>query len=1072
MLDRRGGCGDGLSIDELMRALQAVDPAARVVPGRLVRRAIRRARGLLAARLNVPHRHGWILAGAEALAVFGPGPLGLADGDEVPPLVLLIARPDRHVLARLGRDESLIWAWRRLFHARLDVAFAALHAQGGLDLARVRERIHRIGPDAFEEARAVLVQEGLLCDPDDDCATYGEFATVFLELWHFAPAALPAHFPAIADHSQVFEVVSADVDPVGILWRSRPSGAVAPLVREIDPVEVAPEEENDEEEARGNSDGVRFRDLIRRADAADARGNDVRAAILRASAARQAGPRRATRTLAAARTDLDQLCGRLRPVLGLCDEDVVEWRDALPALLARSTRGGWTAEARLLYDLQAACVDHERGVSEVDLIGWIGSLGRRPLTRTLPGQREVLVGRHLRRASRRLATVRLTAAERDRLAPLLRAAVHGAEGRLRERFGPPVARALEETGLNPVNLPERVAFEKLVEELLDRIVRRDYIAMGDLRDALSRSSLKLPDLAGPIELTRGDRLLRADRRLAADLDGVYRRGEIYLRLLQRFSSVAFGTANGRLISRNVFLPFGGAFVLLEGVKFLIEELTKLDLRLATPLSVLSVGMILLGLIHSADLRRGALAGVRGAYRLACWVTREVPAWILRLPPIPWLLSRHTFAACWRLGSRPLLLAATIGLVLRVGGVPPIPAAGAALALFLALIPLWNSRLGQELEELLGDALMRAWHRLQTDLIPGLFRLIMETFARLLEMIDRVLYTVDEWTRFRAGQGRASLASKAILGPIWAAIAYVVRIAVNLLIEPQANPVKHFPVVTVSHKLVLPVLLALHNNVLVRLFPRNANAITGAAQLAIPGFFGFLVWELKENWRLYEANRPATLRPAVVGGHGETIARLLRPGFHSGTIPKLFARLRRADRSALRTGRLKASLKHEAALDHVEEEVRHFIQRDVLALLRAAHRPGDPDLEVGRIALATTSIRVEIRPAGQSCEGLWIAFAERSGRLVAEVSSPPWLDALTPEHRFPLDAALIGLYRMAGVDSVRDVGRDTPPQPVTPLPWSTWVETWEAGRPEGTAPADGHPNDPPRRHVGRVVAERT
>ena len=421
MWDRRVGGAGGISIDELMRALQAVDPAARVVPGRLVRRAIRRARGLNDSGRNLPHRHGWMLAGDEALAVFGPGPLGLTNGDDIPPLVLLIARPERHTLARLGRDGSLNWAWRRLFHGRLDVAFAALIAQGHLDLGQVHRRIGQIGVDAFEEARAVLHHEGLLVDPDDDRATYAEFAAVFLELWHFAPAALPAHFPAIEDHQRVFQIVAADLDPVGILWRARPSGAVAPLPLPADQgddeLDPCPSEE---EESRGNSDGRRFRALIHRAEIADTRGNDVRAAILKSAAATHAGPRRSARTRLAARTDLDQLCERLRPTLDLTDLEVERWREALPALLARSARGGWTAEARLLYDLQAACVDHERGISKVDLPGWLLSLGRQPLTRHLPGQRAVRVGRHLRRASRRLATVRLSAIERDRLAPLLR----------------------------------------------------------------------------------------------------------------------------------------------------------------------------------------------------------------------------------------------------------------------------------------------------------------------------------------------------------------------------------------------------------------------------------------------------------------------------------------------------------------------------------------------------------------------------------------------------------------------------------------------------------------------------
>ena len=54
----------------------------------------------------------------------------------------------------------------------------------------------------------------------------------------------------------------------------------------------------------------------------------------------------------------------------------------------------------------------------------------------------------------------------------------------------------------------------------------------------------------------GDSLIRANRQLASDLDGVYHRGEIYLRWLQRCSAAAFGTHIGRLLTLYIALPFG------------------------------------------------------------------------------------------------------------------------------------------------------------------------------------------------------------------------------------------------------------------------------------------------------------------------------------------------------------------------------------------------------------------------------------------------------------------------------------------------------------------------------------
>ena len=114
----------------------------------------------------------------------------------------------------------------------------------------------------------------------------------------------------------------------------------------------------------------------------------------------------------------------------------------------------------------------------------------------------------------------------------------------------------------------------------------------------------------------------------------------------------------------------------------------------------------------------------------------------------------------------------------------------------------------------------------------------------------------------------------MLGLGWFFVAYLVRVYVNLLIEPQVNPIKHFPVVTVSHKMILP--LSFHAD------PAMLTGDTAGAKgsalrrrrrscSCCPGVFGFLVWELKENWRLYEANRSETLRPVIVGDHGETMA---------------------------------------------------------------------------------------------------------------------------------------------------------------------------------------------------------
>src|SRR5262249_29710883 len=154
----------------------------------------------------------------------------------------------------------------------------------------------------------------------------------------------------------------------------------------------------------------------------------------------------------------------------------------------------------------------------------------------------------------------------------------------------------------------------------------------------------------------------------------------------------------------------------------------------------------------------------------------------------------------------------------------------------------------------------------------------------------------------------------------------------------------FPVVTVAHKLLLPFspqLLRLFERPLSALGPVVAGAIAGTTAFLLPGVFGFLVWEFKENWKLYRASRARILRPARVGHHGETVSALLVPGFHSGTIPKVFARLRRAAQRAESSSSdslgvaQRANASHgrfREALQELEEALTRFVERELVALL--------------------------------------------------------------------------------------------------------------------------------------------
>src|SRR5262249_28338222 len=198
-------------------------------------------------------------------------------------------------------------------------------------------------------------------------------------------------------------------------------------------------------------------------------------------------------------------------------------------------------------------------------------------------------------------------------------------------------------------------------------------------------------------------------------------------------------------------------------------------------------------------------------------------------------------------------------------------------LVLASVVL-NTRLGMLAEEAVTDRAVRTWQLVRDDVLPGIFRLIMYVSQVVLEWVDRCLYSVDELLRFRPGQGWLTFLAKLVLGFVWFWVTYVVRFVVNLLIEPQVNPLKHFPVVTVSHKLMLllvdPVARALYP-VLGPRFPAwrltlNKTRGLGTFTLGLgPGGFGFLAWELKENWRLCRAHQSAALAPVRGGTRGDT-----------------------------------------------------------------------------------------------------------------------------------------------------------------------------------------------------------
>ena len=458
-----------------------------------------------------------------------------------------------------------------------------------------------------------------------------------------------------------------------------------------------------------------------------------------------------------------------------------------------------------------------------------------------------------------------------------------AEEDLRGRFRQRVATTLEESWVRPANLPERVADRKLVEELLDPIVTRGFTNLGDLRDAASRGNLKLSDVASPAEFLHGDRLLQSDRALGQALDGVHRRGEVYLRWLQRFSALAFGTPAGRFLTLFLALPFGGSFVLLKGLEEIdelaIARFTHHHFHLVDPANMLVLGTVALGVINFARFRRGFLAVLGMLGRTVRSILVDLPARLFDLPAMRRLFASAPALAAWRFAIKPGLAALPFWLLAWAAGYGSTAAGAIGLTSFLAASLVFNTRAGRSLEERAVEGFSRAWRGLIFEVIPGLFHLIMSAFGRLIEWVEKLIYAVDEWLRFREGESRVVLASKAVLGLGWGVVAYAARVYLVLLVEPQINPIKHFPVVTVAAKIILPFAVELTGLFAAPLKPFLGavigNSVAATTVFFLPGVFGFLVWELRSNWRLYEGE-PARFARADTRGEPRRDGRPVPP----------------------------------------------------------------------------------------------------------------------------------------------------------------------------------------------------
>jgi hypothetical protein len=1022
-----------MTVTELQRLLSAADPAAVLVSSRILERVIHQACNLPGLVWVVPHRNSWVVDRHVLFRYVEQDDLNIEADTLLPQRVILLAEPTAEEIGGQQPGPILLTYWRLLFHASIHLRLEQRLAAGELTLADIVTRIAKIGQTEFEEIQNVLIQDNYLPSHADEVAAYIEFAAVFLELRYFASNLLPAYFPGVRDAEAVEHLLAQDVDAAALFERTRLAGAPTPVIR-----------------TAGSTDEVHeyYWKLVHSADKAAQAGNMVKSAILRTRAARVAPVAFSPGTRADAEADIRRLTTRLQHALLLSDAEANEIHGDLVKLLDKADQGHQPVEAAILYDLQKVCLDNEREIYTLDLVEWALSAGKRPIKRPLPGLKLVRVYGHLRNAVQRLTLARLSDVERQHLAGLLQRALGPSEERLRERFRPLLVAVLEDVGLRPHNPPEATAFYKMVEEMLDRIKDFGFLTFSDVRDTISRNQLKLPDLSSPQEFVHGDPLLRLDRRLSTLMDGVYRPSEFYMRSLERLTALCFGTGAGRLFTRFVLLPFGAAFLAVQVVQILLEDLARVHVPSAASWSAFgALGVFFLALLHSPPLRQRCAAFGRRAVRPARALLVDLPLWVVRVPWLRRVVTSWPAHLLYWYALKPLMIVAILWLLVPV----TFHSVLAAVGTFLAVNVLVNSRTGQAVSESILRAVFGFLDMLGTGVLLGLVQWILRLFKSITDAVEYVLFSVDEWLRFRRGDSRTAMVVRSILGVIWFPISYVTRFYMVVLIEPGINPVK-FPISSVAAKFIYP--LTYFNPALIDYLSEPMAPLLGVylskgvvlfTFFWLPDAVTFFVWEMKENWRLYRANRPTTVRAVALGSHGETVRRLLQRGFHSGTIPKLFARLRRAEAAAYRTGSWRPARAYRQRLEEVAETIRRFVERELLSLLEqgAGWEPGQ--LSVGRVNLATNRISIELRHRAYPEDGPFsVEVKARAGWLVAGFRERGWLDRLAPAHLRMLTAGLAYLFKLAGVDLIREQVRAALPAAaatydITPAGLVLWLD---------------------------------
>lgn len=933
--------------------------------------------------------------------------------------ILLLAKVESEMPGKFNTEQRNILYWRRIFHAEVKLKFFELKEQGLLSSTKIENKIKTIGRTVFSEALMVLEQEHKIFPEQDITDKYISFAACFAEIYRFSENLLTNYFPSIKDYESLLLIIKDDVSEDVIFQETRLTGTQNPH-----PTPETHAEESSEY----------FKRLSEQAEKESLLNNATESAILWTQANRVAPAELSPDTLEKAHREIRKLVKRLQSAINFNSNDFQNWESALLPLLDKADQGSFPVEARLLTELQSACEDYEQEIYRIDILSWAMSLGKKSMKRPLRFQRLIKIHQRLKEASLNAITTRLAFADRKKLETLLQLVWKQNEKKLRNEIRPIIENNLQLVGLKGEGAFGEIARRRLVEEFLDLIIEQGYLNYSELRDMISRNHLKLEDVRDASSFFKGDALLTLDENLSIQLDGIYRRSDFYLRWLEKSTALNFGTATGRTLTKFLTLPFGGSFLLIESADLINDKISGERIPdLTRTLAFIALGIFLFGIINNLSFRTFVFEVLLFFWKTAKFIFYKIPSALLTWNPFLSIWKSLPVQVIYSLILKPLVFTEAIALWLPKS----YPYHVGEIVLFIGFTLLLNSRPGRLLSEFAISGVMTLGKLIQDGLISILFTIILQSFKKTIEGLEFVLQWVNDWLRLRGRAKPWQIALRGILGLLWSPIAFFLRFYTVVLIEPGINPIK-FPISSVAAKFTYPIIIPLTPEIVQFFSPFIGDVLSnlffGTTIWLMPNLFGFLFWETKENWGLYRANRPQSLRPMAVGTHGETIPQLLKLGFHSGTIPKLFMKLRKAELEAVSRSDWRKARTLRLDLQTIKERLARFIERDLLIPMQQNNKSFIKPLRVSEISLGLNRIEAEMTGMDDNGYASFKISLELVDKiLMGSVSKPGGTLALNEHQNRCLSLGIAGLYKFAGIDISKE-------QVTSNLP--SWVSDWK------------------------------